>query len=74
MSDVSTLSVIKQTIEATALPTGLTVSGLTFLGLSLDNWVFIGTAILLASNLALTVPKVYSLLKRLYFYVQSKRR
>jgi hypothetical protein len=65
---------IKQAIEATALPTGITVSGLTFFGMTLDDWVFVGTATLLTCNLLITLPKVYQVMRRLISYAKSKRR
>lgn len=61
----TTAEVVKQIVETTTLPAGITVSGLTFLGVSFSEWVFIGTAFLLICNLFLTLPKVYRVIKSL---------
>lgn len=57
---------VKQTIETVTLPTGITVSSMTFMGIQLADWVFIGTAFLLFCNLALTIPKVFSKVRSLF--------
>lgn len=40
----------------TPVPVG--VSGLTFLGITLQDWVFVGTALLLLFQLIVFIPKV----------------
>jgi len=54
----SLLEASKHVIETTTLPAGITVSSLTFLGFSLSDWVFVGTAVLLTCNLCLAIPRV----------------
>lgn len=56
---------VKQSIETASLPAGITVSGLTLFGVTLAEWVFIGTAMLLLCNLCLTLPKVYKAVKNI---------
>jgi len=51
---------------------GITVSTLTFLGIPLAEWVFIGTALLLAVNLFNALPKFIKTWK--YLLAKSKRR
>jgi hypothetical protein len=75
MSTLPDIPVIaKQVIESTALPTGITVSGLQILGLTLSNWVFVGTAFLLLLNLTIALPKAYRAIKGAYSCAKSKRR
>lgn len=63
------MSAFKETLETAAqntLPIPVGVSGLTFLGITLQDWVFVGTGILLVFQLIVMAPKVYHRLKSLF--------
>lgn len=59
----------KQAVETFAqnsVPIPVGVSGLTFLGVTFHDWVFVGTAILLVFQLVVIFPKVKKTVRTLF--------
>jgi len=57
---------IRQSFETAAqvtTPVPVSVSGLTFLGVTFQDWVFIATAILVVFQLIVIIPKAVNILK-----------
>lgn len=54
-----------ESFNQVATSSGVGVSGMMLFGQSLDEWVVIGTAILVAANLIITLPKAYRVLRDL---------
>jgi hypothetical protein len=52
-----------ETAAQVTTPVPVSVSGLTFLGVTFQDWVFIATAILVIFQLVVIVPKAVSVLK-----------
>lgn len=68
-------SALRDSVEAAAqntLPIPLSVSGLSFLGVTLQDWVFVGTAILVIFQLIVMAPKALRILKSLINYFKRK--
>lgn len=54
-----------ETAAETTLPIPVSVAGMSLLGISLEDWVLIGTACLIVFQLIVTAPKVWRILKSL---------
>ncbi|EMF8795585.1 hypothetical protein V4U36_000655 [Pseudomonas aeruginosa] len=68
---------VRQTAESVAqvtTPVPISISGLTFMGVTFQDWVFIATAILLVFQLIVIVPKALSVLKPIFNWRPKRDR
>lgn len=62
---MSTRNLVEQTaIATTPVPVG--VSGMTMFGITLQDWVFIGTGVLLVFQIVVFLPKVRDAIRSLF--------
>lgn len=54
------------TAASATMPIPIGVSGLTFLGVTMQDWVFIGTGLLIAFQLIVICPKVARTIRALF--------
>jgi len=68
---------LRQTAESVAqvtTPVPISVSGLTFMGVTFQDWVFIATAILLVFQLIVIIPKAVNVLKSIFKWRPKRDR
>jgi membrane-associated PAP2 superfamily phosphatase len=68
---------LRQTAENVAqvtTPVPISVSGLTFMGVTFQDWVFIATAILLVFQLIVIAPKAMNVLKSIFKWRPKRDR
>lgn len=68
---------IRETVEQFAqatTPVPVSVSGLTFMGVTFQDWVFIATAILLVFQLIVIAPKAVNVLKPIFKWRPKRDR
>jgi membrane-associated PAP2 superfamily phosphatase len=55
-----------ESVAQATTPIPISVSGLTFMGVTFQDWVFMATAVLLVFQLIVILPKVVNTIKRLF--------
>lgn len=53
-----------ETAAQTTIPIPLGISGLTFLGVTVKDWVLLGTAVLIVFQLIVIAPKAYRVIRQ----------
>lgn len=59
----STAAKVAETAATTTQPVVFSVAGMTFLGIPFQDWVLIGTSVLLCFNIAFASVRMFTMLK-----------